>query len=137
MPLIAVTRLRIRSIRFLLPFAWYAWRSSRQAQRASGNLGVQVRKAEGLTFWTMTSWRDEEAMKAYRSAPPHQHAMPKLLEWCDEAALAHWNQDGAELPDWKTVERRLVESGRLSKVTHPSADQRAGRLDFTNNDGGP
>jgi hypothetical protein len=29
MPLVAVTRLRIRSYRFLVPFAWQAWRSFR------------------------------------------------------------------------------------------------------------
>jgi hypothetical protein len=56
--------------------------------------------------------------------------MPKLLEWCDETAVAHWNQESAELPDWETAERRMAESGRLSKVNHPSAGQRAGRLDF-------
>ena len=97
MSLIAVTSLRVRSIRFLLPFAWFAWRSSRQAQRAPGNLGVRLRKAEGMAFWTLTVWRNEEDMKAYRIAPPHLQAMPKLLGWCDEAALAHWNQDGRSL----------------------------------------
>jgi len=84
-----------------------------------------------MAFWTLTVWRNEEDMKAYRIAPPHLQAMPKLLGWCDEAALAHWNQDGAEFTDWKTAEGRLAESGRPSKVNHPSADQGAGRLDFT------
>ncbi len=137
MPLIAVTRLRVRSVRFLLPFAWHTWRSFRQAKRAAGNIGVRVRKAEGLAFWTLTAWQDEGAMKAYRIALPHRDAMPKLLEWCDEAAVGHWHQDSAELPDWETAERRLAESGHLSKVHHPSADQRSGRLDFTSPSGGP
>jgi Domain of unknown function (DUF3291) len=104
--------------------------SFRQAKRAPGSLGVKLRKAEGFAFWTLTVWQDEAAMSAYRIRPPHRHAMPKLLEWCDEAALVHWNQESAELPDWKTAERRLAESGRLSKVNHPSIDQQAGRLDF-------
>lgn len=130
MPLIAVTRLRIRSLRFLLPFAWSTWRSFRQAKRALGNLGVKLRKAEGFAFWTLTAWRDDAAMRAYRITSPHRDAMPKLLEWCDEAAVAHWDQESAELPTWETAERRLAESGRLSKVNHPSADQQAGRLNF-------
>jgi hypothetical protein len=69
-------------------------------------------------------------MNAYRITAPHRNAMPKLLEWCDEAAVAHWSQESAELPDWDTAERRMADSGRLSKVNHPSADQQAGRLDF-------
>jgi hypothetical protein len=48
----------------------------------------------------------------------------------NEAAIAHWSQESAELPDWDTAERRMADSGRLSKVKHPSADQEAGRLDF-------
>jgi len=69
-------------------------------------------------------------MNAFRITLPHRDAMPKLLEWCDEAAVVHRNQESAELPDWETAVRRIAESGRLSKVNHPSADQRAGRLDF-------
>jgi hypothetical protein len=131
MPLIAVTRLRIRSVRFVLPFGWYTWGSFRQAKRASGSLGVKLRKAEGFAFSTLTAWQDESAMSAYRITAPHRHAMTKLLEWCDEAAVVHWNQESAELPDWRTAERRMAESGRLSKVNHPSIDQQAGLLDFT------
>jgi hypothetical protein len=137
MPLVAVTRLRIRSYRFLVPFAWHAWRSFRQAKHAAGSLGVKTRTAEGLAFWTMTAWQDEAAMHAYRIARPHRDAMPKLLEWCDEAAVAHWNQEFAELPGWETAERRLAESGRLSKVNHPSVDQQAGRLDFRRKEATP
>ena len=52
MPLFAVTRLRVRSWLSMPGFAWFTWRSLRQARRAAGNFGVAVRKAEGLAFWT-------------------------------------------------------------------------------------
>ena len=130
MPLIAVTRLRVRSWRYMAPFAWYAVRSRSQALHAPGNLGVAVRRSEGLTFWTVTAWTDESAMAAYRIAPPHRTVLPELRIWCDEASLAHWEQDSADLPNWETAEKRMAESGRLSKVDHPSADQLAGRLNF-------
>jgi hypothetical protein len=123
MSLMAVTRLRIRLYRFLVPFAWHAWRSFRQAKQATGSFGAKVRRAEGLAFWTLTAWQDEAAMHAYRIARPH-------LEWCDEAAVVHWHQASAELPGWDTAERRLAEAGRVSKVNHPSVDQQAGRLNF-------
>ena len=69
-------------------------------------------------------------MNAFRITLHHRDAMPKFLEWCDEAAVVHGNQESAELPDWEAAERRVAESGRLSKVNHPAADQQAGRLDF-------
>ena len=104
--------------------------SFRQAKHAAGSLGVKLRIPEGLAFWTLTVWQDESAMNSFRITLPHRDAMPKLFEWCDEAAAVHRNQESAELPDWETAERRMAESGRLSNVNHPPADQRAGRLDF-------
>lgn len=130
MPLVAVTRLRLRSWRFLIPFVWRTWQSRKQAKQAAGNLGVRLRRAAGLVFWTATVWRDEAAMNRYRGAPPHRDAMPKLLDWCDEAALVHWHQGSADLPPWELAEQHMAESGRLSKVRYPSASQQAGRLDF-------
>jgi hypothetical protein len=130
MPLVAVTRLRVRSWRFLPVFAWHTWRSSRQARSAAGNLGVAMRKANGLAFWTATVWKDRAAMNAFRNAPPHGAVMPKLLEWCDEASLVDWEPDSSAMPNWPAAELRMAESGRLSKVHHPSRDQQIGRLDF-------
>jgi hypothetical protein len=46
--------------------------------------------------------------------------MRSLLEWCDEASLVRWTQDGPELPSWQEAHRRLEEEGRPSKVNHPS-----------------
>jgi hypothetical protein len=46
--------------------------------------------------------------------------MRSLLEWCDEASLVRWTQDGPELPSWQEAHRRLKQEGRPSKVNHPS-----------------
>jgi hypothetical protein len=129
-PFVAVTRLHIRSGRFLLPFGWYALRSFGQVKCAPGNLGVKLRRAEDFAFWTLTAWQNEAAMKDYRITPPHLHAMSKLLEWCDEASVVHWTQETTQFPEWSAAEKQMAESGRLSKVNHPSIDQQAGRLDF-------
>ena len=74
-----------------------------------------------LTYWTVTAWDDEGAMKAYRNAGAHRRAMPKLLNWCDEASVAHWAQESAELPDKREAHRRMLAEGRISKVHFPSA----------------
>ena len=120
MPLISVTRLRVRSFRYMPGFLWYTLRSNRQAKRADGNLGVGLLNDAHSTFWTRTAWVDESAMRAFMLAPPHSIAMVKLLDWCDEAYLVHWTQESAELPDWREAHRRLVAEGRRSKVRHPS-----------------
>jgi hypothetical protein len=54
-------------------------------------------------------------------AKPHGPIMRTLLDSCDEAALVHWTQPGADLPSWEEAHRRLEQEGRPSKVNHPSA----------------
>jgi hypothetical protein len=114
---------------FYLPqFIWYSLRSARQAERARGFLGGRIAREAGNAFWTVTAWTDEAAMREYRGSGAHQKAMPKLLDWCDEASIVHWQQPSAELPDWQESYRRMVAEGRSSKVNHPSANQQAGRI---------
>jgi hypothetical protein len=123
MPLVAITRLRVRSWRYLPPFLLASLRSAREAKHAPGNLAVSVLNDANLAFWTRTLWTDERAMRAFMFAPAHRAVMPKLLQWCDEAAVGHWLQDSPELPPWEEVHRRLQQEGRTSRVDHPSVGQ--------------
>ena len=120
MPVVSITRLRVRSRRYLPGFLVAAFRSGRQVRRSDGNLGIALLNDRRMTFWTKTVWESEEAMKAFMHASPHGPVMKKLLNWCDEAALVHWTQDEATLPSWEEAYRRIQAEGRRSKVNHPS-----------------
>ena len=129
MPLVSLTRLRLRSFRYLLHFAWTSHRISRQAERTPGFLTGQVYGDPlRLTFWTATLWESEAAMRGFRGSGVHQVAMPGLAQWCDEANVAHWNQPGAEVPETKIALRRMQAEGRLLRVRFPSPDHAAGRI---------
>jgi len=69
-------------------------------------------------------WTDEAAMRAFMIAAAHRRVMPRLPVWCDEAAVAHWWQDGDAPPSWPEAHRRLHEVGRRSRVNEPSEAQR-------------
>ena len=113
MALVSITRLRLRSWRFLAMFVWYVLRSSRQAARAEGNLAATLLRERRNTFWTSTIWTSEAAMKKFMTSGAHGKAMRKLIEWCDEAAVVHWVQDNAALPTWPEAYQRLKKDGRL------------------------
>jgi quinol monooxygenase YgiN len=121
MPLVSITRLRLRSWRFFPMFVWYALRSARQASRAEGNLAAKLLRERRNTFWTITLWTGEAAMKHFMTSGTHGAAMRKLVEWCDEAAVVRWTQDSAASPTWPEACQRLQKDGRRSKVNHPSA----------------
>jgi len=129
MPVVSVTRLRVRSCRFMPAFSFAALRIGKQTAQADGCLTAKVFRDRRNAFWTLTCWESEAAMKAFMVAGPHGAAMRKLLEWCDEAALAHWTQDTGELPSWEEAHRRILRHGRVSKVNHPSDAQKAFRID--------
>jgi hypothetical protein len=127
MPVIAVTRLHIRSLRFVPGFLVYTVRSSMQVRRARGYVGGWGSNEWPLGFWTATCWNDSASMRAFRNGEPHLTAMRKLLHWCDEASFVHWEQDDQTVPDPAEAYRRLAEGGTLSKVANPSERQQAGR----------
>ncbi len=122
---VSATRLRVRAWRFMLPFYLHAFLSSRQARRAPGSLRVWVLNEEDRIFWTCTVWESQAAMRAYMASGAHLRAMPRLMAWCDEASVAHWQQEGVEAPDWAQVHERMQRDGRRSKVLYPAPAHQA------------
>jgi hypothetical protein len=120
MAFVSVTRLRIRSIRFLPGFVLHTLRSLKQVKHANGFQGGALLADRSWTFWTMTAWDSDEAMRRYMTTAPHKVAMPRLLHWCDEASVVHWNQPETGLPPWSAADQRMRNDGRASKVRNPS-----------------
>src|ERR1700737_3106262 len=100
MPLVSITRLRVRSWRYMPGFLIQSVRAGRQAKRAAGSLAVSVLRDADRAFWTRTVWHDEAAMRSFMRSGVHRRIMARLPEWCDEAALAHWVQEACEPPSW-------------------------------------
>lgn len=118
---VSVTRLRIRSIRFLPAFLLHAWRSERQVRRSPGFEAGSLLPDRRRTFWTLTLWADGASMRDFMASGAHRIVMPKLFDWCDEASIVHWEQPEQSLPSWTDATRRMREEGRPSRVRHPSS----------------
>ena len=127
--LVSITRLRLRSFRYLVPFAWQSRLCAQQAARSPGFLGGQLSgEVLHLTFWTMTVWENEAAMRGFRASGAHQRVMPMLAQWCDEASVTHWEQEMPDVPGPDETLRRMQAGGRPLKVRHPSPDHAAGKI---------
>ncbi len=122
MAFVSITRLRVRSIRFLPGFVWYTYRSLRQVRAASGFQDGALLADRSWTFWTMTRWDSQDSMRRYMTAGAHKTVMPRLMDWCDEASVVHWEQPQAALPTWTEAERQMRAEGRASKVRHPTLE---------------
>jgi hypothetical protein len=128
MPVVSITRLRVRSWHLLPLFLFHALRSAWQAKRAIGIQSATLLQDDWRTYWTRSVWTDEPAMKRFMTAGSHRRAMPRLLELCDEASVGRWTQKSAVPPSWAEVHRRMQYEGRPSKLNHPSAAQTAYRI---------
>jgi Domain of unknown function (DUF3291) len=124
----SVTRLRVRSAKYLPVFLWQTLLAERQMRHAPGFSGGRLLIDVGRTFWTLTVWESDRAMKAFRGSGAHAKVMPRLMQWCDEAAYAHWEPTGDSIPSWLEAYEHLVSEGRLSRVAHPSVDHEARRF---------
>lgn len=118
---VSLTRLRIRSVRFLPLFLVHMLATVRQVKKAPGFQHGALLADRRWTFWTLTAWDDQESMRQYITTGSHKAAMPRLLNWCDEASVAHWTQSQSDLPSWIEADKRLRATGRPSKVRNPSA----------------
>ena len=120
MAVISVTRLRLRSLDYLPAFLEYADPAHAQAEQAPGNIHTLIRAQTETVYWTLSVWDNEASMRTYMMADAHGKAMPKLVEWSDEASTVHWNQESSELPSWDVAEQWMAEHGKFLPLKYPS-----------------
>jgi hypothetical protein len=119
MPLLSITRLRIRSIFYLPKFFWYAMKSYKQALKADGNLAAKIFTDKGFVFWTCSIWEDELHMLNYMKSDIHKKAMPYLQQWCNEARTGHMIVSGNDFPSPAQMAQMLRKFGKSSKLLKP------------------
>ena len=119
---VSLTRLKIRSVRFLPFFFLHALGTMRQVKKAAGLETGAVLNDREWTFWTMTAWDTQTNMRQFMNSGAHKRVMPHLLNWCDEASVAHWEQEDSALPSWTDAAERMRKQGRPSKVLFPSSN---------------
>jgi hypothetical protein len=118
MPVIVVTRLRLRDPAFFDEFFASAVAAVEQAQGSAGNLGADVLAEANNTYWTRTAWQGRAAMNGFVGAEPHLSIMGRIDDWCDEATFVDWEEASAGPLDWQDGYRRIVAGGQAATLTH-------------------
>ena len=120
MPVVVITRLRLKDPALFDEFFASAVAAVEQAQTSAGNLGADVLADANNTYWTRTAWQERGAMHAFVGGEPHRSTMSRLDDWCDEATFIDWEQASADLPDWQASSARLIAEGQVASLTQPS-----------------
>jgi hypothetical protein len=78
MPVIVVTRLRLRDAAFFDEFFAQAVAVVEQAKNSQGNLHADVLAEANNTYWTHTAWQERGLMNAFVGSEPHLSSMGRI-----------------------------------------------------------
>jgi heme-degrading monooxygenase HmoA len=120
MPIIVVTRLRLRDPALLDEFFAAAVAVMEQAQKSDGNLGADALADANNAWWSVSAWQERSPMQAFVDSEPHLSTTARLDHFCDEATFVDWEQTSPDLPGWQTSYRHLIADGKVAELTHPS-----------------
>jgi hypothetical protein len=120
MPVIVVTRLRLKDPALLDEFFTDAVAAIEQAQKSAGNLGADALADANNAWWSVSAWQARGPMEAFVGSEPHLSIQARLDHYCDEATFVDWEQASADLPDWQTSWRHLTTGGQAAQLTQPS-----------------
>jgi quinol monooxygenase YgiN len=120
MPVIVVTRLRLKDPALLDEFFTAAVAAIEQAQKSDGNLGVDALADANNAWWSVSAWTERRPMQAFVDTQPHLDISKRLDHFCDEATFVDWEQDSPDLPDWQTSWRHVTADGKVAELTQPS-----------------
>jgi hypothetical protein len=125
MPILAMTRLRLKSYRVLPRFLWVNEQAIAQLRTAPGFLRGKLLGEPNLAMWTATLWDSQESLRAFYLTGVHKRLMPELAGFACEAISGHIAFDLAELPPWAVIHEELCRMGRLSPgVSEPNENYR-------------
>lgn len=105
--IIVATELHVKSFGKFIPFVRHSIRSTRQARQAEGCLHVWVGNKGWRIGYTLTAWKNKEAMLQYRNSGAHKIAMQQISKLSSRYKTLVW--EAANIPTWKEAKSRLDE----------------------------
>jgi quinol monooxygenase YgiN len=101
--------LPLKSFWRVVPFFVYTARVIRQLDATDGLLGYSLlARPLSKRFWTLSVWKNEDALRAFVQLPPHVRIMAALAPHMDKTSFVRWTVKGSNLPlRWDDALRRL------------------------------
>lgn len=122
MPILAITRLKLKSLSMMPKFLFENEAAVKQIRIAKGFLTGKTLAEPNRGMWSATLWDNEENMRNYYTTAAHLALMPKLVEYACEAATTHIPYPGDTLPSWSFCHEQLMEKGRFADVLNQPTD---------------
>jgi heme-degrading monooxygenase HmoA len=115
--------LQLDSLRRTPGFLRAAMAIRKQVLGAEGAVGVALNTAlPRRTFFTLSAWRDREALNAFVRSEPHASTMRRYRPVMKDARFVVWGTAADNLPpSWTEAQARLREGASKSQSKSPTA----------------
>ena len=90
--------LRLDSLRRVPAFLRSAIATRRQVLHTDGRWGAALSTALLRTFFTLSAWRDRDALNAFVRSAPHVGSVRRYRTAMADARFAFWNTGADDLP---------------------------------------
>ncbi|MFJ8695935.1 DUF3291 domain-containing protein [Streptomyces roseolilacinus] len=108
---VMASRFEVHSLRDVPRFLLKSLAAWRQVTAAPGAYGASLdARPFKRTFYTLSAWRDRDALHAYARAEPHRGIMKDLRSTMRASTFVFWETTTDDLPlTWDEARRRLAE----------------------------
>jgi heme-degrading monooxygenase HmoA len=104
-----VSYLPLNKFRALPKFIRYTRQIQRQLAGSEGLIGYSMdANIVGKEFWTLSVWKDAEALRQFVRRTPHDEIMRDLLADMGQMEFVRWKASGSSIPpDWGAAKERV------------------------------
>ncbi len=109
---VLASRLPLARFRDVPAFLRHTGAIRRQLSRADGLIGYSLdAKPLAKTFWTLSVWRDEQALNAFAQGTPHRDRVRRIRPHMQPSTFVTWTVSGDQVPvPWAQARRRVAGS---------------------------
>jgi hypothetical protein len=106
---VMASRLPLRRYRRIPSFIRATLRIRRQLATAEGLVGYSLNaKLLSKTFWTLSAWRNQEALDRFARADPHRSLIAAIRPHMNRTTFVTWTSTGSDVPvKWETAREHV------------------------------
>ncbi len=116
-----MTRLKLKSMVYLLPFWIQNEQVVHQLRSSQGFLKGKELATPNLSMWTATLWDSREDIRDFYLSGSHKKVMRNIDKWSSEAVTGHQEVDFLEIPDWEQIRQELTRNGYFINLKDASS----------------
>ncbi|SRR5258707_593190 len=107
-----ISYLPLRHFRAIPKFFRYTFEIQRQLRTSSGLIGYSLdAQPFARKFWTLSVWRDPQALQDFVGVMPHSRTMQHLAPHMGKSQFAQWTVESHEIPlDWNAAKARITQT---------------------------